>query len=282
MQKRHNDIWFTEYQTRHLRLGLSITKVLANIQTPFQHLLVVETDEYGKLMALDGAIQVTEKDEFTYHEMLAHVVLTAHPNPRRVLIVGGGDGGSAREAVKHPSVEEVVLVDIDQEVINASRQFFPALSSGLEDPRVTLLTMDALEYVRGKKGEFDVVIVDSTDPVDFAEGLFREPFYRDVHRALNGEGLIAAQTESPFTDPDILTGSALEMKRVFPIVKVYWGAMPTYPTGMWTYLAGSKVHDPEELKSPLPGRTRYYAGRVHRASFVLPPFLEELLVEREK
>ncbi|MGB4209199.1 MAG: polyamine aminopropyltransferase, partial [Thermovirgaceae bacterium] len=206
MQKRHNDIWFTEYQTRHLRLGLSITKVLANFQTPFQHLLVVETDQYGRLMALDGAIQVTEKDEFTYHEMLAHVVLTAHPSPRRVLIVGGGDGGSAREAVKHPTVEEVVLVDIDQEVINASKQFFPSLSAGLEDPKATVLTMDALEYVRGKKSEFDVVIVDSTDPVDFAEGLFREPFYRDVHRALNEEGLVAAQTESPFTDPDILTG----------------------------------------------------------------------------
>jgi len=281
MQKRHNDIWFTEYQTRHLRLGLSITKVLANIQTPFQHLLVVETDQYGKLMALDGAIQVTERDEFTYHEMLAHVVLTAHPNPRRVLIVGGGDGGSAREAVKHPTVEEVVLVDIDQEVIKASKQFFPSLSVGLEDPRVTVLTMDALEYVRNKKGEFDVAIVDSTDPVEFAEGLFREPFYRDVHRALTDEGLIAAQTESPFTDPDILTGSALEMKKVFPIVKAYWGAMPTYPTGMWTYLAGSKVHDPVDPRSTLPITTRYYSEQIHRASFVLPPFVEELLSERD-
>lgn len=282
MEKRHNDIWFTEYQTRHLRLGLSITRVLANTQTPYQHLLVVETDQYGRLMALDGAIQVTEKDEFTYHEMLAHVVLTAHPNPQRVLIVGGGDGGSAREALKHPSVEEVILVDIDQEVVNASRQFFPSLSAGFDNPRVRVLNMDALEYVRGKDGEFDIAIIDSTDPVDFAEGLFREPFYRDVHRALNDEGLVAAQTESPFTDPDILTGSASAMRPVFPIVKVYWGVMPTYPTGMWTYLAGSKIHDPEEPRSVLPAGTKYYSGGIHRAAFVLPPFVEALLSERNE
>ncbi|MDY0179430.1 MAG: spermidine synthase, partial [Synergistaceae bacterium] len=136
MERRNTDIWFTEYQTKHLRLGLSIKSVLANIQTPYQHLLVVDTDQYGRLMALDGAIQLTESDEFTYHEMLAHVALTSHPAPRRILIVGGGDGGTAREAVKHETVEEVVLVDIDQEVINASKQFFPSLSSGLEDPKV--------------------------------------------------------------------------------------------------------------------------------------------------
>ncbi len=176
MEKRKTDIWFTEYQTQDMRLGLRIKKVLANIQTPYQHLVVADTEQYGRMMALDGAIQVTEKDEFTYHEMLTHVALSAHPDPRKVLIVGGGDGGTAREAVKHCSVSEVVLVDIDQEVINASREFFPTLSCGLDHPKVQVLTMDALEYIRGKKGEFDVVLVDSTDPVDFAEGLSGNPF----------------------------------------------------------------------------------------------------------
>ncbi|HOI81038.1 MAG: polyamine aminopropyltransferase [Thermovirgaceae bacterium] len=282
MERRNTDIWFTEYQTKHLRLGLSIKSVLANIQTPYQHLLVVDTDQYGRLMALDGAIQLTESDEFTYHEMLAHVALTSHPAPRRILIVGGGDGGTAREAVKHETVEEVVLVDIDQEVINASKQFFPSLSSGLEDPKVNVLVMDALEYIRGKSGKFDVVIVDSTDPVDFAEGLFREPFYRDVFRALNEGGSLVAQTESPFSDPDILTGAVSEMEKVFPIVKVFWGAMPTYPTGMWTYTIGSKVHEPGEPRGQIPPETRYYSEEIHRAAFVLPPFLEEILQGRDR
>jgi spermidine synthase len=233
-------------------------------------------------MALDGAIQLTERDEFTYHEMLTHVALTSHPAPRRILIVGGGDGGTAREAVKHETVEEVVLVDIDQEVINASRRFFPSLSSGLEDPKVNVLAMDALEYIRGRSGEFDVVIVDSTDPVDFAEGLFREPFYRDVFRALNEGGSLVAQTESPFSDPDILTGAVSEMEKVFPIVKVFWGAMPTYPTGMWTYTIGSKVHDPEKPMGQTPPGTRYYSEEIHRAAFVLPPFVEEILQGRDR
>lgn len=280
MEKRKTDIWFTEYQTQDMRLGLRIKKVLANIQTPYQHLVVADTEQYGRMMALDGAIQVTEKDEFTYHEMLTHVALSAHPDPRKVLIVGGGDGGTAREAVKHCSVSEVVLVDIDQEVINASREFFPTLSCGLDHPKVQVLTMDALEYIRGKKGEFDVVLVDSTDPVDFAEGLFREPFYRDVCNSLNDEGFLVAQTESPFSDPDILTGAISEMKRVFPIVRVFWGSMPTYPTGTWTYAVGSKRHDPETIRSEIPDGTRYYSDAVHRAAFVLPRFVEELLKDR--
>jgi len=280
MEKRKSDIWFTEYQTPDMRLGLRITKVLVNIQTPYQHLVVADTEQYGRLMALDGAIQVTERDEFTYHEMLTHVALSAHPDPRKVLIVGGGDGGTAREAAKHTSVREVVLVDIDQEVINASREFFPTLCCGLDHPVVQVLTMDALEYIRGKSGEFDVVIVDSTDPVDFAEGLFREPFYRDVCRSLNDEGFLVAQTESPFSDPDILTGAVAEMKRVFPIVRTYWSSMPTYPTGMWTYALGSRKHDPEIIRSDIPAGTRYYSGAMHKAAFVLPAFVEELVRDR--
>lgn len=280
MEKRFTDLWFTEYQTPNMRLSLRISNILVNVQTSYQHLMVADTEQYGRLMALDGAIQVTEKDEFTYHEMLSHVALSAHPNPENVLVVGGGDGGTAREAARHESVEKVVLVDIDRQVIDASRQFFPTLSAGLDDPKVTVLTMDAIEYIRGKKNVFDVALVDSTDPVDFAEGLFLEPFYRDVFNSLTDEGFIAAQTESPFAEPDILSDAVSEMKKVFPIVKVYWGAMPTYPTGMWSYAIGSKKHDPSEIRSGIPVSTRYYSENIHRASFVLPPFLEEIVQGR--
>ncbi len=280
MDKRITDLWFSEYQTPDLCLGLRITGILANKKTPYQHLLVADTEEYGRLMALDGAIQVTERDEFTYHEMLSHVALSSHPSPKNVLIVGGGDGGTAREAAKHCAVEEIVLVDIDQEVIDASREFFPSLRVGLDHPKVTVKTMDALEYIRERRGQFDVVLVDSTDPVDFAEGLFKESFYRDVYNSLNDDGFMVAQTESPFAEPKILSDAVSEMKKVFPLVKVFWGAMPTYPTGVWTYSIASKKHDPEGIRSDIPVDTRYYSKEIHRAAFVLPPFLEDIIEGR--
>ncbi|HAG22996.1 MAG: Spermidine synthase [Synergistales bacterium 53_16] len=277
MERRKADLWMTEYQTPNLRLGLRTRSVLRNLQTPYQHLLVVDTEQYGKVLALDGAIQVTEKDEFTYHEMITHVALCSHPKPVEVLVIGGGDGGSIREILKHQSVKRAVLVDIDEEVIKASRDFFPSLSCSLDDPRVEVRPMDALEYIKNQKGRFDVIIVDSTDPVDFAEGLFKEPFYRDVHGALRDDGMVVAQTESPFAEPILLRNSVSEMKKVFPVVKVFWGAMPTYPTGMWTYTIGSKLHDPRLPLREKPKGTRYYTDEIHRAAFVLPAFLEELL-----
>jgi spermidine synthase len=280
MDKRITDLWFSEYQTPNLCLSLRITRILANKKTPYQHLLVADTEEYGRLMALDGAIMVTERDEFTYHEMLSHVALSSHPSPKNVLVVGGGDGGTAREAAKHSTVEEIVLVDIDQEVIDASREFFPSLSVGLDHPKVTVKAMDALEYIREKREQFDVVLVDSTDPVDFAEGLFKESFYRNVYNSLKDDGFMVAQTESPFAEPKILSDAVSEMKKVFPLVKVFWGAMPTYPTGAWTYSIASKKHDPAEIRSDIPCDTRYYSEEIHRAAFVLPPFLEDIIQGR--
>ena len=277
MERRKADLWMTEYQTPNLRLGLRTRSILRNLQTSYQHLLVVDTEQYGKVLALDGAIQVTEKDEFTYHEMITHVALCSHPKPVEVLVIGGGDGGSIREILKHQSVKRAVLVDIDEEVIKASRDFFPSLSCSLDDPRVEVRPMDALEYIKNQKERFDVIIVDSTDPVDFAEGLFKEPFYCDVHGALREDGMVVAQTESPFAEPMLLRESVSEMKKVFPVVKLFWGAMPTYPTGMWTYTIGSKLHDPRQPLREKPNGTRYYTGEIHRAAFVLPPFLEELL-----
>ncbi len=275
MDRRDNDLWFTEYQTPNMRLGLRITQVWRHVETPYQRLLVAETEEYGRVMVLDGAIQLTEKDEFTYHEMMAHVPLCAHPSPRQVLVVGGGDGGIVREVVKHPDVEQVVLVDIDAEVTKASRDFFPSVSCALDDPKVAILHEDALVFVKEHPASFDVIIVDSTDPVDFAAGLFCAPFYRDVYQALREDGILMAQTESPFAEPRMITPTCQQMRSVFPLVHLCWGSMPTYPTGTWTYMVGSRRHDPRTLRSPVPQATRYYSAALHEASFVLPPYLQE-------
>jgi spermidine synthase len=275
--KRLNDVWFTEKQTPNMNLSLKITGILRNIETPYQSLMVAESLEYGRFLVLDGAIQITERDEFTYHEMMAHLLLCSHPNPQRVLVVGGGDGGIIREIVKHQLPKEIFLVDIDEEVTRASRDFFPSVSSGLEDPRVTVLHQDALVFMKDRENYFDAIVVDSTDPVDFAAGLFQAPFYRDVLQALREDGMMVAQTESPFAEEDLLRDTYKEMSSVFPKVYVAWGAMPTYPTGMWTYMVGSKKEDPRKPLRQVPQETRDYSEKIHELSFELPPFVKALL-----
>ena len=275
--KRFNELWLTEEQSPDMKLSLRVSEVLLNVKSPYQDILLVETGEYGRMMILDGAIQITERDEFCYSEMMAHVALSSHPDPRRVLIVGGGDGGVLREVLRHKSVEKATLIDIDEEVINASKRFLPTISAALEDPRADVKPMDAMVYIKAAKEEFDVAIVDSTDPVEFAAGLFESPFYRDIHNALKKDGMVVAQTESPFTDRNVVLDAFREMSSVFPVVRMYWGAMPTYPSGMWTYTVGSKNADPSAPLRPAPEGTRYYTSDIHRASFVLPPFVIDLL-----
>ena len=275
--KRFNELWITEEQSLDMKLSLRVSDVLLNVKSPYQDILLVDTGEYGRMMILDGAIQITERDEFCYSEMMAHVALSSHPDPKRVLIVGGGDGGVLREVLRHKNVEKATLIDIDEDVINASKRFLPTISAALEDPRADVKPMDAMVYIKAAKEEFDIAIVDSTDPVEFAAGLFESPFYRDIHTALKKDGMVVAQTESPFTDRNVVRDAFREMSSVFPVVRMYWGAMPTYPSGMWTYTVGSKTADPSVPLRPAPEGTKYYTSEIHRASFVLPPFVIDLL-----
>ena len=275
--KRTNELWISEQQSDDMILSLRASAVLLNEKSPYQDILLAETKEYGRMMLLDGAIQITERDEFCYSEMMAHVALCSHPDPKRVLIVGGGDGAVLREVLRHGGVEKATLIDIDCSVIEASRRFLPTISVSLDDPRADVQCLDAMEYVRNCRGEFDVAIVDSTDPVDFAAGLYTSPFYRDIFSALGDNGMMIAQTESPFTDTTVMQGAFSAMKAVFPITRLYWGAMPTYPSGMWTYTVGSKSQDPSLPVRGAPAGTRYYSSEIHKGAFALPPFLADLL-----
>ncbi|NCB15771.1 MAG: polyamine aminopropyltransferase [Synergistales bacterium] len=275
--KRFNELWITEEQSPDMKLSLRVSDVLLNVKSPYQDILLVDTGEYGRMMILDGAIQITERDEFCYSEMMAHVALSSHPDPKRVLIVGGGDGGVLREVLRHKNVEKATLIDIDEEVINASKKFLPTISAALEDPRADVKPMDAMVYIKAARQEFDVAIVDSTDPVDFAAGLFEAPFYRDLRQALREDGMVIAQTESPFSDASVVKGAYDALRRVFPVARLCWGAMPTYPTGMWTYTVGSSSYDPSVPVRSCPPGTRYYTPDVHRAAFALPAFLSELI-----
>ncbi|NLL37088.1 MAG: polyamine aminopropyltransferase [Fretibacterium sp.] len=279
-EKRDNSLWLEEEQTDNMRLALKVTDVLHHEKTPWQDLLIVDTPEYGRTLILDGAIQLTERDEFCYSEMMAHVALCSHPDPKRVLIIGGGDGAILREVLKHPNIETCTLIDIDERVIECAKLYLPTTSCSMNDPRANVRCMDAMAFIKDTSERYDVVIVDSTDPVEFAAGLFQAPFYQDVKKILNPTGMMIELTESPFSDTALMKQAITHMRSVFPVVRMYWGVVPTYPTGMWTYGAASLSADPATPIRPVEGSTRYYNSMIHRASFILPPFLEELIVEQ--
>ncbi|GMA50825.1 polyamine aminopropyltransferase [Alicyclobacillus contaminans] len=273
-----SELWFTERQNDNLEIGLRINKILHSEQTEYQSMDVVETEQYGTLLVLDGCIMTTDKDEFVYHEMLAHVGLHTHPNPKSVLIVGGGDGGVIREAIKHPSVERAVLAEIDGRVVEVSKQYFPNIASGLSDPRVDVQITDGIQYVKDHPGEFDVIYIDSTDPIGPAVGLFAKEFYQAVSNALREDGLFVAQTESPFVNQDLIQKVHADVRDLFPICELYLAYVPTYPTGMWSFTMGSKKYHPLRDQQPIRVQdTKYYTEQVHQAAFALPKFVQELV-----
>ena len=274
--KRLNELWLSEYSTDNLKLSMRAKNIIHSEKTQYQDLLIADTYEYGRVMMLDGAYQLTEKDEFCYSEMMAHVPLCAHKNPEKVLIIGGGDGAIMREVLKHDCVKKCTLIDIDERVVECSRKFLPFAGCPSNDERAEVKFMDAMKFIHETSELYDVVIIDSTDPVDFAAGLFQSGFYGDVKKIMSPDAMLSELTESPFTDKDLMIQAINEMRKVFPIVKMYWGVVPTYPSGMWTYGIASMSG---EVAEPLRNvkNTKYYTNEIHRASFILPPFLEELI-----
>ena len=274
------ELWCTEKQTDNLSLSFRLKETLRREKTSYQDLAVVETLQYGRMLLLDGCVMTSEADEFVYHEMITHVPLFTHPYPRRALVIGGGDGGAIREILKHPSVEEAVLVEIDARVIEASKQFLPAISSALADPRCRVVVEDGIKHVKTARGRYDVIISDSTDPIGPAVGLFTEEFYRNVREALTEDGVFAAQTESPFLHARLIADVQRRIGAAFPITRLYLAAIPTYPSGLWSFTLGSKRHDPLQPR-PCELETRYYTSALHRGAFQLPRFVEALAVAGE-
>ncbi len=275
------EVWFTEDQTNDLRIGCRVREVLFSDVSPFQKVAVLDTIEFGRMLTLDNVIQTNLKDEFVYHEMITHVGLNTHPDPKKVLVIGGGDGGAVREIVKHQGIEQVVHVEIDQMVIDVAKGFFPELSCGFADPRVEIVVDDGIKHVKDNKGVYDMIIVDSTDPVGPAVGLFSEEFYRSVSEALTEDGLFVAQTESPFFNSELIKQITATVNGVFPVTRLYWAVVPTYPGGYWTFTMGSKKYDPktvvlEEAKI-VALNTKWYSSEIHRTAFMLQPFVKELL-----
>jgi len=271
------EVWFTENQSNTVKYSVKIKQIVATDKSQYQELAVFDTEEMGRIMTLDNVVQFTTKDEFVYHEMMTHVPLFTHGKAKKVLVIGGGDGGTVREILKHP-VDEVHHVEIDKMVVEASIKYFPDLSSGFSDPRYKLFCEDGIEFVKNHRG-YDVIIIDSTDPVGPAVGLFSIDFYKNVREALNEDGIMVAQTESPFFYKDLIRRIYKDISSVFRYTNIYTAVIPTYPGAYWTFTMGSKSIDPTKvvLETEPNFSTKYYSSEIHKSSFVLPPFLKEII-----
>ena len=279
------DLWMTEWQTQHLGMSARIKETLFSGRSSFQEIAVVESEPFGRMLVLDGVFQTSLFDEFIYHEMMAHVSLSTHPNPERILIIGGGDGGTAREVLRHPSVKKVEMIEIDGMVVDVCKKFLPEISAALiaGSPRLEVKIGDGIQHMSQAENEYDVIIVDCSDPIGPGEGLFTKSFYRDVYRALKADGLFVQQTESPFYHQELIQRLWLDVEELFPVARLYLAHIPLYPGGMHSFTMGSKKADP--LKTdlrPLLFRTRYFNESIYRSCFALPNFLQELLTAKTK
>ena len=280
------DLWYTEKHTDNVGITIKTTQTLFSGKSKYQQLDIVETMEFGRMMLLDGLVMVTERDEFIYHDMIVHPALFTHPNPKKVLVIGGGDGGSIREIIKHPEVELAVLCEIDGLVIEKSIEFLPSMAVEIDgnNPRVKLHVDDGLAYIRDHQKEFDIILVDSTDPIGPAVGLFEEKFYRLVFAALKDDGIMIAQSESPFYHAEIQKNMYQSLRAVFPIVEMYQAFVPTYPSGFWSFAFTSKTYHPitdfdRDRSAKRSFHTHYYNEDLHLGAFMLPTFARDNIAE---
>ena len=282
------DVWVNETLYPHWGQRFMIKRELAHVRSDFQDILVFDSESHGRVMLLDGVVQITDADEFVYQEMLTHVPLLAHGEAARVLIIGAGDGGVLRRVLQHRAVTQVVMVEIDGEVIRLARQFMPDIGGDAwNDPRAEVIVGDGIDYLaRAADASFDVIIVDSTDPIGVGEVLFTEAFYRDAARVLSERGLIVNQCGVPSMQADELTQSTARRRKFFPVVGAYLAAVPTYVGGFMTLGFAAKAPGLREVSlaeierraaaSGISGM-RYWTPRMHRNCFDLPPYIAQHL-----
>ena len=277
------ELWFTERHTPSVKFSIKVDRQLYTAQSEFQRIDVFDSKEFGRFLTLDGYMMLTEKDEFIYHEMMVHVPMAVHPNARRVLIIGAGDGGVVRELTRYHQIEHIDLVEIDELVVEVCKKYLPQTACRLDDERVHIYYEDGLKFIRSKENEYDLIIVDSTDPFGPGEGLFTKEFYGNCYKALKEDGIMVNQHESPFYDEDAAAMQRAHKRIVesFAISKVYQAHIPTYPSGHWLFGFAS-VKDLNAAAWNLLGiHTQYYNTRLHAGAFALPSYVEGLLKDVE-
>ncbi|RZV38454.1 MAG: polyamine aminopropyltransferase [Candidatus Acidulodesulfobacterium acidiphilum] len=285
------ETWFFENQTGNFGIKIRVESILFHEFSDYQEIAVYDTLEFGRVLVLDKAVMFSDKNEFVYHEMLGLVPLFSHKKPERILIIGGGDGGVVRECLKNPFVKHIDLVEIDKKVIDVSKKFFPEIACKLDDKRVRILAEDGIAFVKrvnsgGREDEkYDVILIDSTDPVGPAEGLFRRDFYEAASGSLKTDGIFAAQTESPFFNKNLIKDVGKIIREIYEKSSLYLASIPVYPSGLWSFTAGSKKYDTKVINESydnfdfagLETDLKYYSREIHSASFILPNFIKEIL-----
>jgi len=272
------DLWFGEQYGREngRYLNIKVDNVLEKLQTPFQEIYVVHSPTFGKILINDGVVMLTEDDEAGYHEMIVHVPLCSHPEPKEVLVIGGGDGGTVRELLKHPQVSKVDVCEIDGEVIEVCRRHFPNLANSFDHKKVHIYLEDGAQFLISRKAQYDIIIIDSTDPIGPGTTLFTEHFYQSIFDSLKEDGIAVSQMESLFWHTGFIQGMFLFLKKIFPVTAYYYTMVPTYPSGMIGFSFCSKKYHPIEDFRPerVAGLSdlKYYHADLHKASFVLPAF----------
>ncbi len=282
------ELWYSEHHTEHVRLSLKVKEQLYSKQSDFQEIAIIDTVEYGRALILDGCLMVTEKDEFIYHDMIVHVPMATNLGIKKVLVIGAGDGGAIRELTRYDNIERIDMVEIDEEVVKACQQYLPLTAEKLTDPKVHIYYEDGLKFVRRRKNEYDLILVDSTDPFGPGEGLFTKEFYGNCYTALTDQGILINQHESTYYNyyVDAMKRAHQRIKETFPIAKVYQAHIPTYPSGHWLFGYASKHYDPlkdlnAEGWNALGIRTKYYNTKLHQGAFALPNYVKEQLNELE-
>ncbi|HBW37682.1 polyamine aminopropyltransferase [Desulfosporosinus sp. BICA1-9] len=279
------ELWYTEPHTDNVRFSIKVDKPLYTGQSEFQRIDVFISKEFGTFFTLDGLMMVTEKDEFIYHDMIVHVPMATNPKIKNVLVIGAGDGGTVRELTRYSTIENIDMVEIDKMVVDVCREYLPQTACKLDDPRVNLYFEDGLKFVRSKANEYDLIIVDSTDPFGPGEGLFTKEFYGNCSKALKEDGILVNQHESPYYN-EYAKSMQRAHKRIqdyFPVCRVYQAHIPTYPSGHWLFGFASKTYDPltdldAQAWNSLGLKTKYYNTEIHRGSFALPNYVLDLLV----
>ncbi|MFQ6861850.1 MAG: polyamine aminopropyltransferase [Beduini sp.] len=275
------ELWYSEKHTDNVKLSIRVDEHLYSKQSEFQRIDILKTYEFGKILTLDGVVMLTEKDEFIYHEMITHVPMAVNPKIKKVLVIGAGDGGTVNQLIRYSSIEKIDVVEIDRLVVEACRQYF-SIAKSFDDPRVTVFYEDGLKFVRTVNNEYDLIIVDSTDPFGPGEGLFTKEFYGNCYKALKDNGILINQHESPYYSEDALAMMRAHRKiaSTFEVAKVYQAHIPSYPSGHWLFGFASKGYNPQTDVSAwnkLNIKTKYYNTELHDGCFKLPNYVLDML-----
>ncbi|WP_019849664.1 polyamine aminopropyltransferase [Desulfitobacterium sp. PCE1] len=273
LSENENGLWMTEDERENLKIDYRIKEIIFEEKSPIQHVMILDSYSFGRMLVLDGIVQTTSIDGHIYNETISHVPLNIHPNPKKVLIIGGGDCGVAKEVCQYSSVQQIDVVEIDQVVVEACRKYLPEVSGGLSDPRVRFIFEDGVNYAQNSPAIYDVIIVDSSDPIGPAEVLIEKKFYRSLFNALKEDGLMVCQSQSPIFHGEAMEQIFARIDDIFPKTKMFTAVVPTYPGGLWSFTLGSKKYTAPNSVRIRELDTLYINEQLLESCFALPEFM---------